>query len=85
MNIPPAVSAANDPKKAATKLIITSHLAYLLEFGEKISSLTKVFSERDEFDGAPEGIRTPKIRLLRPTRIPVPSPGQIQNSFLLFV
>ena len=26
--------------------------------------------------GAPEETRTPKIRLLKPTRIPIPSPGQ---------
>jgi hypothetical protein len=26
--------------------------------------------------GAPEETRTPKIWLLRPTRIPIPSPGQ---------
>ena len=28
------------------------------------------------FYGAPEETRTPKIWLLRPTRIPIPSPGQ---------
>ena len=27
-------------------------------------------------NGAPEESRTPKIWLLRPTRIPIPSPGQ---------
>jgi hypothetical protein len=26
--------------------------------------------------GAPGGIRTHKIRILNPTRIPIPSPGQ---------
>ena len=29
--------------------------------------------------GAPEESRTPKIWLLRPTRIPIPSPGQINT------
>ena len=36
------------------------------------STLTKL--------GAPEETRTPKIWLLRPTRIPIPSPGQIGSS-----
>ncbi len=32
--------------------------------------------------GAPEETRTPKIWLLRPTRIPVPSPGQNKYSMI---
>jgi hypothetical protein len=37
------------------------------------------------FFGAPEETRTPKIWLLRPTRIPIPSPGHVLNYLLYTV
>ena len=43
--------------------------------------LSYPLNERQKF-GAPEESRTPKIWLLRPTRIPIPSPGQI-NTYMI--
>jgi len=44
---------------------IGSTCNFLIAFRSQLSKL-----------GAPEETRTPKIWLLRPTRIPIPSPGQ---------
>ena len=64
---------------------------YQIDF-KNIQSLPTFLTEKyNRVFGAPEETRTPKIWLLRPTRIPIPSPGHIltyhtiqQDCFLLF-